>query len=138
MRIVWYLAALVVVMSQVVVAQECRANVTWRNITCSCSGEVWTSTTPSGTIVNPPFGYTDGEAECGSDGLGNSCTGPQVVNCSQIQGRSISPKLSEGKKILALTTSDYTVLETLVPFCGSPAQPKRELLFLRRKKLRLS
>src|SRR5690349_7496890 len=118
MRILWCLVVVTVVMPRAAVAQECRANVSWRNVICSCSGEVWTSTTPSGTIVNPPFGYTDGEADCGADGLGNSCTGPHVVNCSQLQGQSISPKLGEEKKILALTTSDYALLETLVPFCG--------------------
>jgi len=74
--------------------------------------------------------------ECGPPPAGGTCTGPRVDSCHIIQMRNLVPQQGNGMKILTLTTSDYTLLETLVPFCGEVIRSrstKKELALLPNK-----
>src|SRR5258708_7034241 len=64
----------------------------------------------------PSFGFKDGQIDRGT-GL-NPCTIGHVDNCTGIQGQKISPTPTSKAKVVVIATSDMTLMDSLIPFCG--------------------
>jgi hypothetical protein len=108
-------------------AQDCSAQATFQNETCFCIGEIRTATYPSGPPAGT-FGYKDGQIDCGTEQ--NPCTIGHVDNCVVIQGQKVSPTPAGKAKVVIIATSDMTLMDSLIPFCGQASTTKRKELAL--------
>lgn len=127
MRLIWCLTLVLLAMPRSGAAQDCSAQTTFRNERCFCIGEDRVATYPSGSPAGT-FGFKDGQIDCGTDL--NPCTIGHVDNCVVIQGQKISPTPTGKAKVVVIATSDMTLMDSLIPFCGQASTIKRRELAL--------
>jgi hypothetical protein len=124
MRLFCCLALVLLAMPQLGAAQDCSAQTTFQNERCFCTGEIQVATYPSGPPAGT-FGFKDGQIDCGTDL--NPCTIGHVDNCVAIQGQKISPTPTGKTKIVVIATSDMTLMDSLIPFCGQASRTKKRI-----------
>jgi hypothetical protein len=127
MRLLWCLTLVLLAMPPLGAAQDCSAQTTYQNEMCFCINEVRLASYPSGPPAGT-FGFKDGQIDCGSDL--NPCTIGHVDNCVVIQGQKTSPTPNGKTKIVVVATSDMSLMDSLVPFCGHASTTKRRELAL--------